>query len=302
MRVVSLLPASTELCYALGRPPVAVSHECDYPPAARDRPAVTDVALADTGDTAAVNDAVDPDTESAGEDASLLSVDRAALRAADPDLVLTQGVCDVCAVDDAAVRDAFDDAGVDASVLVVHPHTVADVLADVVRVGVALGRPERARRLRDRLAERVAAVRRRSPSGPGYRTVVLDWLDPPMVAGHWVPGLVRLAGGRSGLAAPGTASGPVSWERVREYDPQALVVAPCGLSLAETRSQAGRLTDRPGWADLAAVRAGRVLALDGNHLLNRAGPRLVGALELLGDLVAPDRDARHVPGLSGPFP
>jgi iron complex transport system substrate-binding protein len=282
MRAVSFLPSATEKLYALGVEPVGVSHECDYPPGARDVPAVNRSRVSGEGSSADVNEAV----TDAVEEGDVYEIDRDALRAADPDVVVTQGVCDVCAVGDRQVRETVADLGLDAEIVTTHPHTLPDVLEDVERIGAAVGREQRAASLVADLRERIAAVEERAPEG-GPRVAVLDWMDPVMVAGHWVPGMIELAGGASGLAAPGERSTPREWAEIRDYDPELLVVAPCGFGLDQTLDNVAELTERNGWADLAAVRAGRVYAVDGHHYLNRPGPRLVDSLEHLAALLHP---------------
>jgi len=288
MRVVSLLPSATEIVYALGAEPVGVSHECDYPPAARGVPAVNRSRVDPDATSAEINEQV----AAAIEEGGVYELDRERLAALDPDLVVSQSICDVCAVDEVLVRTAVDELGLDAEVLTTDPHSMADVLADVERIGATLGRGERASEVVADLQERVAAVEE-AATGVEERpdVAVLDWLDPPMVAGHWVPGMVERAGGRYGLAAPGERSRPREWAEVREYDPDVLVASPCGFDLDQTAANLTDLTGREGWADLQAVREGRVYAVDGHHYVNRPGPRLVDTLECLGALFHPDRFA-----------
>lgn len=286
MRVVSLLPSATEICYALGVEPVAVSHECDYPPTAADRPAVNRSRVSNDGDSAAVNEQV----AAAEADGGVYEIDRDALAAADPDLVIAQGVCDVCAIDGGLARAAVADAGLDAAVLELHPHSIGDVLADVERVGDRVGRPDAATALTDRLRQRIAAVEAVAADADARPTVtVLDWMAPPMVAGHWIPELVELAGGRYGLTGAGEPSTPIEWSAIRAFDPDVLVAAPCGFELDRVLDNREELTARTGWDGLAAVTAGRVHAMDGHDYVNRPGPRLVDTLEYLAALLHPDR-------------
>jgi iron complex transport system substrate-binding protein len=286
MRVVSLLPSATEIVYALGVEPVGVSHECDYPSAASDRPAVNRSRVDPDAPSGEIDDQVSEAEQSGG----VYEIDRETLAALDPDLVVSQGVCDVCAVDSVRVRAAVDDLGLDAEVLTTDPHSLADVLADIERIGAALDRTGRATELVDSLNERVEAVERGAGATERRpRVAVLDWTDPVMIAGHWIPGLVDLAGGRYGMAERGERSRPREWADVRAYDPEVLVVSPCGFGLDQTARNRTDLTDREGWADLTAVREGRVYAVDGNHYVNRPGPRLVDTLEFLAGILHPER-------------
>jgi iron complex transport system substrate-binding protein len=286
MDVVSLLPSATEVCYAVGVEPVGVSHECDHPPAASERPAMNYSVVDDTGSSEDINQQV-ADAEREGN--GVYAIDREALAAVDPDLILTQGVCDVCAVDRVLVAEAVADLGLDAEVMTLDAHSLADVFEDVRRVGAATGREQQARRVVADLRERVDAVRERAAEVAERPTVaVLDWMDPVMVAGHWVPGMVETVGGRYGLEEPGGRSRAREWREIREYDPEVLVAAPCGFEPEQTRANADELTGRPGWGDLTAVREGRTYVMDGHHHVNRPGPRLVDTLEQFARVVHPD--------------
>ncbi|PSQ45480.1 cobalamin-binding protein [Halobacteriales archaeon SW_7_68_16] len=285
MRVVSLLPSATEVCYALGVEPVGVSHECDYPPAAREQPSVDRSRVDPDATSADINEQV-ADAES--EAGSVYEIDRETLSALDPDVVVTQGVCDVCAVDTVLVEDALGDVGSDAEVLTTDTHSLADLYHDIERLGTAFDRAARADAVVADLRDRVDAVARRTGGLDRPRVAVLDWMDPVMVAGHWTPELVELAGGAYGMAETGERSRPREWRAVREYDPEVLVAAPCGFELDRTLANAAELTDRPGWADLSAVDEGRAVAMDGHHYVNRPGPRLVDTLEHLASVLHPD--------------
>ncbi|MFB6161804.1 MAG: ABC transporter substrate-binding protein [Haloferacaceae archaeon] len=298
MRVVTMLPSATEIVYALGVEPVAVSHECDHPPGARERPSVDRTRVDPDADSAAIHEQV----AAAERGEGVYAIDRETLRAADPDLVVTQGVCDVCAVDRVVVEDAVDALDLDCEVLTTDPHLLADVFADIERIGAALGRAEAAADLVADLRARVERVETAVEGRPRPRTAVLDWLDPLMVSGHWVPDLVERAGGAFGLAAPGERSTTREWADLRAYDPEVLVAAPCGFDPDRTRREADALTDRPGYADLAAVRDGRAYAVDGNHLVNRPGPRLVDTLEHLAGLIHPGAVDAPPTGPVRPFP
>ena len=288
MRIVTLLPSATEIVYALGLEPVATSHECDWPPEAAGKPAVNRSRV-DADASAGEIDAQVLEAEDAG---GVYDIDLAALERADPDLVVSQGICDVCAVDSVLVREAVAELGLDCEVLTTDPHSLEDVFEDVRRIGRATDREDRATEAVAALRERVERVRDRTAdlaADERPRVAVLDWTDPVMTAGHWVPELVEWAGGAYGLANPGVASRPREWAEIRGYDPEALVVAPCGFDLEQTFENLDDLDGREGWDDLTAVREGRAYAVDGHHYLNRPGPRLVDSLEHLAGLLHPDR-------------
>jgi iron complex transport system substrate-binding protein len=285
MDVVSLLPSATEIVYALGIEPVGVSHECDYPKAATEKPAVNRSRVDPTATSTEINEQV----AAAEQNEGVYEIDRETLAALDPDVVSSQGICDVCAVDEVRVRAAVDDLGIDAAVLTTDPHSLADVLTDIERIGDALDRTARAKELVATLEGRIDAVERGVDRSDRPDVAVLDWLDPVMVAGHWIPGMVDLAGGRYGLAERGARSRPREFETLRSYDPDIIVAAPCGFDIEQTTANSTDLTDREGWAELTAVRNGDVYVMDGNHYVNRPGPRLVDTLEFLAGLVQPDR-------------
>jgi iron complex transport system substrate-binding protein len=285
MRVVSLLPSATEIVYALGVEPVGVSHECDYPPAANETPAVNRARVESEASSEEINEQV----AAAADDGGVYELDRDLLADLDPDVIVSQGICDVCAVDEVRVRTAVDELGLDAEVVTTDPHSLADVLADVERLGRVLDRAERAREVIENLEARIDAVERRAGATETRpRVAVLDWLDPVMVAGHWIPGMVDLAGGRYGLAERGARSRPREWDEIREYDPEVLVAAPCGFELDQTARNLSDLTDREGWGEVTAVREGAAYAVDGHHYVNRPGPRLIDTLEFLAGVVHPE--------------
>ncbi len=285
MDVVSLLPSATEIVYALGVDPVGVSHECDYPPAANEKPAVNRSRVDPTAGTADINDQVAAAEQAEG----VYELDRTVLSELDPDLVISQGICDVCAVDEVRVREAIDALGLDTAVLTTDPHSLADVLADIERIGDVVGCSERALELVADLEGRIDAVEDGVAGADRPSVAVLDWTDPVMVAGHWLPGMVDIAGGRYGLSERGAASRPHEFDAIRDYDPEYLVVAPCGFGLDQTAENIDDLTDRDGWEELTAVQTSQVYVMDGHHYANRPGPRLVDTLEFLAWILHPGR-------------
>ena len=287
MRVVTMLPAATEIAYALGIEPVGVSEACDHPPKATEVPVVVRSRIDPTAGSASIDAQIGA---AVAEHGSAHEIDSETLVSTDPDLIVTQATCEICAVDTVLAEDAVDELGLDADVLTVDAHTLDGVLDDIVGIGAAMGRKKRAEAFVADLEARIDRVERaaaRATTRP--RVSVLDWTDPVMVAGHWVPGMVGLAGGCYGIAEPGGYSPETPWETVCEFDPEVLVVAPCGVDLEGVLERRHELTDREGWAALSAVRTGDAYAVDGNGHVNRPGPRLVDTLEHLAGLVHPDR-------------
>lgn len=292
-RIASLLAASTEALFGIGLGDcvVAVSHECDRPEAARTRPRATRARI----NAAAASGDIDREVRACIEaGTALYEVDTELLARLRPDLIITQSQCEVCAVsyDDviAAVRNA--PALRDARVLAMNPNTLDEVLRDIQRIAHAAGAAEAGEHYVAALRARVDAVRARSASiAPDARprVVCIEWTDPLMVAANWMPGMIHLAGGRCDLTRDGEHSRTIPWADVRAYDPQVIIVAPCGFDLPRAAAEARTLCPLPGWSSTSAARAGRVFAADGNALFNRSGPSLVDTLELLAGLVEPSR-------------
>ena len=289
-RTVSLLPSATEIVYALGLGDrlVGVTHECDYPPAARNKPQLTTSALPQAGGSAEIDRHVRASLHSGS---SLYALDADALERLAPDLIVTQELCAVCAVSYEIVARAARGLTSDPRVVSLEPSSLEDLFANIATVGELTGAPDAATelvaRLRDRLA-RLAAHVARAP-GPPPRVLVLEWSDPPMSGGHWTPGLVELAGGRSVLGNPGANSVVLAWDAIAAADPDVVIVAPCGFGLEAALAAATELEAQPVWPTLRAVREGRAYALDGNAFVNRPGPRLVDTAELFASIVSGER-------------
>jgi iron complex transport system substrate-binding protein len=282
-RVVTLLPSATEIVYALDVEPVATSHECDYPPEAASLPAVNRSRV----DPEASPDLINQQVVSAEQNGGVYEIDLEALEQADPDIVVSQGICDVCAVDSVLVREAVDELNLDCEVLTTDPHSLADVFEDIERIGTALHREKAAAELLADLRSRVEVVEKRAAERDADRprVAVLDWTDPVMVAGHWIPGMVEMAGGAYGLEEPEGRSQPREFADITGYDPEVLVVAPCGFELDQTSDHLDTLTRREGWDTLTAVSEQRAYVMDGHNFVNRPGPRLVETLEYLANMI-----------------
>jgi iron complex transport system substrate-binding protein len=270
LRIVSLLPSATESLFALGLGDelVARTHECDFPPEAAQLPVVTRSTLPlDGRQSGEIEDLV---ALAAREGRSLYEVDTRAILSLDPDLVVAQDICDVCAIP--ADQVAADLAGI--RMLRQHPHSLAEVLADIEELADACGRDPRP--LMAALERRIGAASLEAAAMPRARGVFLEWLDPPYPAGHWTPDLLKLAGIDDPLARPGVPSRAMTWDAVRDAAPELLVVAPCGFDRARAKSEAEAMR-----AEIESTGASRVAVLDGSAYFNRPGPRLVDSLEML---------------------
>ncbi|HWD55859.1 MAG TPA: cobalamin-binding protein [Acidimicrobiales bacterium] len=292
MKIVSLLPSATEIVFALGLGDQlrGVSFECDYPEGARTVPVVSGTSLdAERPRTAAEVDAEVSAKVAAGE--SIYTLDDARIRSIDPDLILAQDLCQVCAVPSGAVAEALDLIGCRAEVVSLDPASLDDVIECVEQVGRATGTEKVAAELAAGLRRRLEAVRERVEGRPRPRVFVLEWSDPPFNAGHWVPEMVQVAGGEPVLAAAGERSRRVTWQEIGAEMIDVTVFSPCGFDLSGAVEQSASFLGRPDLPDL-----GRIVAVDANAYFSRPGPRVVDGVELLADLFDPARPDADAPG------
>lgn len=299
-RVVSLLPSATEIVYALGAQDrlVGVTFECDHPPAARADHAVVVGGAETSGMTPAQIDARVRAMADAGED--LYHLQEGALRGLDPDLVLTQDLCWVCAVPSGVVDEALAHLGCTADVLALDPATLDDVLDSMLSVGAALGLLDRAEQVVTSLRARLAVTARTVAGRPTPRVAVVEWVDPPFAAGHWVPDLVVAAGGVEVLGRPGERSVTSSWSQVVAAAPDVVIVAPCGYHLDAAAEQAevvaAALTNAAATGhDPSALAEIQVWAIDADGFVVRPGPRLVDGVEALAAVLHPEVAGRPNP-------
>ena len=298
MKICSLLPSATEIACALGLEEelVAVTHECDYPAAVVGKPRITRSAV-DHGDSTSAE--IHRHISGAlHRGSSIYQLDQELLERLAPDIILTQELCDVCAVSYRQVQRAVRIAESDASIVSLEPRSLEEILETIVQVGALTGRQEQAETvvagLRERIDRVTAAV---AGAGDRPRVLCVEWLDPVMVGGHWVPGMVETAGGSDGLGKPGEPSFAVTWRQVADYQPEVVVLMPCGFHLRETQAEVERTVLPAEWAGLPAVCQGRVFAVDGSSYFNRPGPRIVDGLEILAQIIHPSlAPALHGPG------
>ena len=288
-RVVSLLPSSTEIIHALGcgERLVGRSHECDYPAGITELPPCTEPKFDPNGASREIDERVKAVLEEA---VSVYNVDTALLDELAPDLVVTQSQCELCAVSlqdvEAAVRQLVPSKP---EVLSLKPNELKDVWRDIASVAEALGVRERGEALLDELRGRLAAVAERAQEiGHRPRAACIEWYDPLMAAGNWVPELVEIAGGVDVLGVRGEHSAWLEWAALEEAAPETIVLMPCGFDIARSRQELPALTERAEWARLEAVQKGRVFVTDGNQFFNRPGPRLVESAEILAEILHPE--------------
>jgi iron complex transport system substrate-binding protein len=292
VRIASLVPSATEMLFALGLGDqvVTVTHECDYPPEAAGKPHLTRSlvrAYPAATETAAGSTAGEIDAEVrrlTGEGRHLYELDEPALRELDVDLIVTQAVCEVCAV-------SYDDVVAVAArlpttprVLSLDPSNLREVLADVPRLGDAAGVPDRAARLRDDLERRLEGVSAVVAGASRPRVLALEWLDPPFIGGHWVPEMIEIAGGEDVLGVAGAKSRTAAWDELVGSKPNVIVAMPCGWDASQARAEVESRARA-----VAGIGAERIWAVDAAASFSRPGPRLVEGTELLAHLLHPDR-------------
>jgi iron complex transport system substrate-binding protein len=300
MRICSLLPSGTEIVFALdlGDQLVAVTHECDVPARAGTIPIITRSTFDQA--TRGSRDIHNHVTEAMHRGSSIYSLDRELLERLDPNLILTQELCEVCAISYEEVVKAVHRLEVTLpgkrTILSLEPHDLAGVLHSIEQVGDAAGVYERAatlvQSLRDRI-KHIASMAHAAPIQP--RVFAMEWLDPPFTAGHWVPEMIRLAGGRDEMSREGTPSVQVSWEEIARYDPDILVLMPCSFSLERTINEFAALHVPEAWHHLKAVKSARVYAVEGATYFSRSGPRTVDGLQILAEIMHPELFPRASP-------
>jgi len=289
VKILSLLPSATEIVYALGLEGalVAVSCDCDYPPDVAMKPVASFSALPSGDDLAAAEiDRLVREHVEQGE--PIYRLDRRLIQEIQPDLILAQDLCRVCAVPSGHVTEALETLGCEAEVLSLDPHTLDDVIDGIEQVATAAGRAGAGREVAASLRARVAAVVRAVEGAERVRTATVEWPDPPFTGGHWVPEMVRLAGGADVLGIEGAPSRTCTWDEIEASEPETIVYMPCGYALDEAEVQARDLYDVPAVASTPAARAGRLFAVDASAHFSRPGPRLVDGLEALAWVLHPD--------------
>jgi iron complex transport system substrate-binding protein len=288
-RIISLLPSATEIVCALGcgGQLVGRSHECDFPAAVTSLPVCTESKLLPNSSSRQIDEQIH---NLLGASLSIYRLNTRLMQELKPDLILTQSQCDVCAASEADVAKALGNwPGSPPQILSLSPHRLADVWEDHRRVAAVLGVAEPGREVLRSLKNRCVDVIEKACVLSRPTVACLEWLDPLMGAGNWVPELVELAGGKNLFGEAGKHTGRLKWEELRAADPEAIVALPCGFDLARTRAEMSSLLNKPGWSDLKAVRKQRVFVCDGSGWFNRPGPRVVESMEILAEILHPEK-------------
>jgi iron complex transport system substrate-binding protein len=288
LRIVSLLPSATEIVCELGLEDqlVGVTHECDYPPTVAKLPKVTRTLIPHDASSREIDRLV---RERLKTQRALYTLDMPTLQELQPDLIITQALCDVCAVAENEVAAAACSLPTRPQVVNLEPMCLNEVFDSLLIVGEAANVPEQAKQVIRRLRERVEIVRQQSADiSERTRTVLLEWIDPPFCSGHWSPELVRLAGGNECIGREGVPSRTLHWQEVLDCDPEVLVIACCGFATERTLQDIPILTRYPDFTQLTCVRQRQVYVIDGNAYFSRPGPRLVNSLEILAHTLHPN--------------
>ncbi|WP_121808725.1 cobalamin-binding protein [Mucilaginibacter kameinonensis] len=287
-KIVSLLPAATEIICALGleKNLVGRSHECDFPEAVKQLPVCTEANFPDGLSSADIDVKV---KEILADALSVYTVKREQIKELAPDVVVTQAQCEVCAVSLKDVEEALENyLDKQAQIISLQPNSLDDIFNDITKVADALNVPQAGAELLESLQERVDIIKHKLKFVDSKPTVAcIEWLEPLMISGNWVPGLVNIAGGTPVLAQDGKHSPYVAWDDILQQDPEVIVVMPCGFSIERTMREINLLLDRPGFASLKAVKNDRFYIADGNQYFNRPGPRIVDSVEILAEIIRP---------------
>ena len=296
-RIVSLLPSATEIVCALGFKDKLVgrSHECDYPEEVEDLPVCSTPRVEADGNSREIDDAI---CDIVRRGLSVYEVQEDVLKSLKPDLIITQTQCEVCAVSEKQLRRAVQEwTESKPEIVSLSPNVVEDVLRDIRRVAEILGVRHHGDKIVDVLRSRMRSIKERTAVlGNRPRVATIEWIDPLMSGGNWMPELVEMAGGENLFGETGKHSPELQWQELRAADPDAILISPCGFNLNRTLKAAKALEQLEGWDSLTAVKNGRCFAADGHHFFNRPGPRLADSLEIITQALYPDHfDFGHGP-------
>lgn len=287
MRIVSLLPSSTEICFLLELGPhiVGVSHECDFPTLAKKHPILTsakvDVSLTSQEIDHAVNKLVE-------QGLSVYQVNESLLQKLRPDLIITQDTCEVCAVSLKEVEEATCRLlGGQTKIVSLSPLSFDDVMSDILRVGMATGNLELAQEKVSYLQERIQTLKSYTRDLVHPKVLMMEWMLPPMVAGHWTPYLVKAAGGDPILGRANTPTGPIDLEKILNSQADIIIIVPCGFKIKQSLVELEEFVRLPGMEKIPAIRDNKVFVIDGNAYFNRPGPRLIESAEILANVIHP---------------
>ncbi len=293
MRICSLLPSATEILFSLGLGDevVAVSHECDYPPEASNRPVLTKSAIHQRIHKSAE---IDREVDKRGGD--IYEIDEKLLEKLKPELILTQELCAVCAVSYTKVKEAARVLDADTKIVSLEPNNLEDIIDNILLVGKITGKLSQAQEVASQLSRRIARVKEKARNAKHRpRVFFMEWLQPPWVGGHWIPQMVDYAGGVEGLGHQGEASSRIEWSKVLDYQPEIVVLSPCGFDVDRVLREVHVLSSYPKLDTIPAFQSSSVYAVNASAYFSRPGPRIVEGLEMLAHIIHPDLfpETRH---------
>lgn len=288
MKICSLLPSATEIVCLLGleNELVGITHECDYPPSVKSKTVVTKSLIPHNASSAEIDKLVG---ERLKTSIALYTLNMPELEKLQPDLIVTQELCDVCAVAFDEVKEAVSKLKTQAEIVSLSPYTLQDVLDDIQRVGDATGKDVEAKKIIQKLNSRLNVIREKTKNiSHRPKVLCLEWIDPPMATGHWVPEMVQIAGGQEILGKSGKPSEKITPEQVFESGAEVLILIPCGYDVDKAAQEADLLKQDARWYGIPAVKSGQVFAINGNAYFSRSGPRLMDGVEILAQILHPD--------------
>jgi iron complex transport system substrate-binding protein len=286
MRICSLLPSATEIAFALGlgNQVVAVSHECDYPPEASNRPVLTKSAIHQK-----IHRSLEVDREVEQRGGDIYEIDEKLLEKLKPDLILTQELCHVCAVSYTKVKEAARVLDAGTKIVSLEPTNMEEIVDNILLVGRMTGKQGEAEKLASQMLQRINRVREKTQTLKNKpRIFLMEWLQPPWAGGHWIPQMVDYAGGLDGLGRLGKPSHRIEWDEVVEYQPEVIVLSPCGFNANQVMEGAHVLASYQGWEKIPAFQSSRIYAVNASAYFSRSGPRVVDGLEILAHLMHPE--------------
>ena len=288
MRIVSLLPSATEIICELGFESQLVgrSHECNIPSSVQNLPPITDSSIKNTGKSSEINTNVQSLIQNG---LSIFSVNTETLSEIDPDIIFTQDHCDVCAVPLSDVKQAVQiSCKEDVEVISISPTNLLEIFQSFLKIGKALGAEEKSKELVDELKVRLDIIRKTVIGEPVKRVVTIEWIDPLMTGGNWIPEIIEVAGGEYVLSEPGKHSPWIKWTSIVDEDPDSILIMPCGYSIDQTIQEIQILTKKENWSNLKAVQNEEIYILDGNRYFNRPGPSIYESTRILGEVLHPN--------------
>ena len=286
MRICSLLPSATEIAFALGLGDqvVAVSHECDYPPEASNRPVLTKSAIHQK-----IHRSLEVDREVEQRGGDIYEIDEKLLEKLNPDLILTQELCHVCAVSYTKVKEAARVLDADTKIVSLEPTNLEEIVDNILLVGRMTGKQGEAQKLAAQMLQRINRVREKTQTVQDKpRVFFMEWLQPPWAGGHWIPQMVDYAGGIEGLGRLGKPSHRIEWDQVVEYKPEIIVLSPCGFDANQAMEEAHVLASYIEWNEIPAFQSSRIYAVNASAYFSRSGPRVVDGLEILAHIIHPE--------------